>query len=192
MLTDFIIVDDVFDNPDEIVEFAKRQKYYSKEEHKYGEKSYFAGLRSDALNEIDEELYHNINNQIFTKCIEKHYPKEFNKIVYGFGFQTSTFFHILYENDQLTPKWWHKDSNCIWAGVIYLNKNPSPNSGTLVNRNNKEIVVENSYNKLVIYSPTYEHTSQGGFGTNIDDGRLTLTFFVNAFQFKIKSVEDEE
>jgi hypothetical protein len=43
-----------------------------------------------------------------------------------------------------------------------------------------------------MYSPTFDHASEGGFGTNNDDGRLTITFFVNAFQFKLKSVINEK
>jgi hypothetical protein len=192
MLIDFIEVKNVFDNPDEIVEFAKRQEYLLKEHHNSLQKTFYSGLRTRALSVIDEQMYHYINNQIFTKCIEQLYPDTANKILYGFAFETSTFFHLLMEDNQFSESWIHQDPDCIWAGVIYLNKNSKPNSGTIIYRNGEKVVVDNEYNKLVLYSPTYDHASQGGFGTNPDDGRLTITFFVNAFQFRVKSVINEK
>lgn len=188
MLIDYIVVENVFGDPDRVIEFAKRQEYFNKENHISGEHSHFAGLRTNSIAEIDPVMYHYINNEIFNKCTNQIYPESSNKVTFGFGFQTSTFFHILTKNDRMKPEWWHKDKDCIWAGVVYLNRNPEPNSGTNLLMNNNNIAVKNEFNKLVMYSPTYEHTSQGGFGNGIDDGRLTLTFFVNAFQFKIKTV----
>jgi hypothetical protein len=188
MLIDFIEINNVFDNPDEIVEIAKQQQYFTRENHSDSKNSFYVGLRSNSLDVIDQNLYHKINNEIFTKCTEKLYDDSCNKITYGFGFQTSSYFHILTQNEQPNSKWRHKDPDCIWAGVIYLNKNPRPNSGTVIERNGKDVIVDNEYNKLVMYAPTHEHTSQGGFGEDINDCRLTLTFFINAFQFKIKSI----
>lgn len=192
MLIDFIEVKNVFDNPDEIIEFARHQEYLTKENHDTLQKTFYSGLRTRALSVINEQMYHHINNQIFTKCIEQLYPDTSNKILYGFAFETSTFFHLLTEDNQFEESWTHQDPDCIWAGVIYLNKNPKPNSGTIVYRNGEKVVVDNEFNKLVLYSPTYDHASQSGFGTNLDDGRLTITFFVNAFQFRVKSVLNEE
>lgn len=188
MLTDFIIVDNIFANPDEIIEFAKKQQFIPRELHEDSKKSFYVGLRSKSIDTLSDEMYHKINTEIFTKCTEQIYSETSNRVTYGFGFQTSPYFHILYENEQPTDKWWHKDPDCIWAGVIYLNKNPRPNTGTSVIIDGKKVDVENKFNRLVMYSPTLEHSSQGGFGTGIDDCRLTLTFFVNAFQFKIKSI----
>lgn len=192
MLIDFIEVKNVFDNPDEIIEFAKQQEYLTKEKHDTLQKTFYSGLRTKSLSVINERLYHNINSEIFTKCIEQLYPDTANKILYGFAFETSTYFHLLTEDNQFEESWIHQDPNCVWAGVIYLNRNPKPNSGTIVYRNGEKVVVNNEFNKLVLYSPTYNHASQGGFGTNPDDGRLTISFFVNAFQFKLKSIINEE
>lgn len=188
MLVDYIVVENIFDNPDEIIEFAKQQEYFNKEQHGESVDSHFAGLRTASLQKLNTNLYHRINSQIFTKCTEQIYPESSNKITYGFGFETSAYFHILTKNDRMKPEWWHKDKDCIWAGVVYLNKNPEPSSGTNLILNHSGVTVKNEFNKLVMYSPTYEHASQGGFGSGIDDGRLTLTFFVNAFQFTIKAV----
>jgi hypothetical protein len=192
MLIDFIEVKNVFDNPDEIIEFAKRQEYLTKEKHDTLQKTFYSGLRTKSLSVINEPMYHSINSQIFTKCIEQLYPDSSNKILYGFAFETSTYFHLLTEDNQFEESWIHQDPNCVWAGVVYLNTNPKPNSGTIVYRNGEKVVIDNEFNKLILYSPTYDHASQGGFGTNPEDGRLTISFFVNAFQFKLKSIINEE
>lgn len=188
MFIDFIEIENVLDNPDEIVEFAKKQNYLTKEEYNSHTKTFWRGSRTKAISILDDTLAHHIDNQIFTKCINKLYSDSSNRISYSFSSKISSFFHILTEKEIYDSSWIHKDRECIWAGVIYLNKNPKPDSGTVVYRNGEKIIVDNQYNKLVMYTPTYEHASQGGFGTNIDDGRLTITFFVNDFEFKVKSV----
>lgn len=192
MLIDFIEVENVLDNPDEFITYSKQLDYYTKENNQNSIKGFYSGVRSKSLVDLNSDLYHRLNTEIFTKCANKIYPDSTNKILYGFGFETSIFFHLLTEQDKPNDTWLHQDPDCIWAGVIYLNKNPQPDSGTIVYRNGEKIIVPNQFNKLVLYSPTFDHMSQGGFGDNLDNGRLTITFFVNAFQFKIKSIINEE
>jgi hypothetical protein len=188
MLIDFIEVKNVFDNPDEIAEFAKQQQFFLKEQHDTLTETFYSGLRTKSLANINAEIYHKINNEIYTKCVEQLYPDSTNKILYGFAFETSTYFHLLTKNDKFDESWIHQDPDCIWAGVIYLNKNPESNSGTIIYKDGEKTIIDNEYNKLIMYSPTFDHASQGGFGNNLDDGRLTISFFVNAFQFRVKSM----
>mgnify|MGYP003348565657 CR=1 FL=1 len=58
--------------------------------------------------------------------------------------------------------------------------------------NGKEIIVKNEFNKLVLYKPSFYHSAQGGFGSDVNDCRLTLTLFVNALRFSAKAAFTEE
>jgi hypothetical protein len=49
MLIDFIEINNVFDNPDEIVEIAKQQQYFTRENHSDSKNSFYVGLRSNSL-----------------------------------------------------------------------------------------------------------------------------------------------
>jgi hypothetical protein len=81
--------------------------------------------------------------------------------------------------------WWHQDSGCLFAGVIYLTKNPEPESGTLLRLNDKEIVAENVFNRLVLYRSTIVHRPQKCFGDSIENCRLVIPMFFKEFCLKI-------
>lgn len=157
MTEQYFVIDNVFDDPDEISELAKQMEYYTNEDRmldgiklatdsSYFPESFWRGFRSKDL------------------MLFENGPCNFN-IIPEF---------VNYGIDQ--KYWWHKDL-CTWAGVIYLTKNPEPDSGTIIVIDDKEIVVENVYNRLVCYSNVL-HRPQRYFGTNLNNSRITMTFFL--------------
>ena len=75
----------------------------------------------------------------------------------------------------------HRDFNKGWngfhtffGGIIYLTPNPPSNSGTIVEGK----IVDNVYNRYVMYDATCLHGLQDSFGTSIEDARLVLTHFI--------------
>ena len=53
-------------------------------------------------------------------------------------------------------------------------------------KGDEEKIVENKYNRLLLYRSDLMHSSQSAFGNSIEDGRLTLTFTYNILAFDIK------
>lgn len=82
----------------------------------------------------------------------------------------------LEEGYNLETDAWHQDLGSTCAGVIYLNKNPEPNTGTLLNIDEEIVTIENKFNRLVLYDASILHRVQNTFSLD-KDPRLTLTIF---------------
>ena len=102
----------------------------------------------------------------------------------------STYFHrtpadyVNYFWDYHADKY-HKDY-IPCGGVIYLNPNPPPLSGTSIldGKNSKLINLENVYNRLVAYDGYNHHAPTGCFGDSLETDRLTIVFFIHEKIFK--------
>ena len=82
-------------------------------------------------------------------------------------------------NDFHTDRF-HRDSlSC--AGVIYLNPDPPPMTGTSIldSRNTLFTNVENVYNRLIAYDGYNIHALTGCFGNSLKTDRLTIVFFIH-------------
>lgn len=194
MLTDFVEIPNVLDNIDELVMLAKQQMFVKKEVHYHNtdRKTHYNGIRSRTLIDIDKDMYEKVMNKIFQSVCDKRFDNEVTQVRYNFAYTCSAYFHIMSEGDKFNESWLHKDDSSVLAGLIYLNPNPQPNSGTIIYKNGEKVTVKNEYNKLVMYDPTYTHAPEAGFGTDINDCRLTMVFFVGDFQFMVESKKDEE
>lgn len=185
------IVDDFYNNPDEVRAHALTKHYF-----KAGHGNY-PGLRTDPVEAVEREylrqfIQHNILGQEIT-----YFPDEANT-----AFQYTT------ENDR---SWIHHDAT-TWAGVLYLTPDAPPETGTAIFRHRESKVswwnpedesteynfteglanpmdndlwepitqVSNVYNRLVIYRGNLYHSSmKPGFGDCKENGRLFQTFFFN-------------
>ena len=191
MIRDYIIIDDVLDDPDELVFLAKMITYYSKEKEPIDG----IRLRDDHDNPeildshwrgFHSEYLHSINNGIFSKVFKNVCEKVFsdlgNQVFYRYNVKS----HLHYSPGSIeyNENWWHTDPNTIFAGVIYLNQNPEKNSGTIVKLNGQEIVFENVFNRLVLYRSNIEHRPHGCFGDNVDNCRLVLPMFFKEISLK--------
>tara|TARA_Y100000004_G_scaffold178717_1_gene221539 strand:+ start:327 stop:974 length:648 start_codon:yes stop_codon:yes gene_type:complete len=197
-----LIVDDFFENPDAIVDYANSLDYYPTT----GE---YPGERSKCLSKLDGDLYQTICSDI----LDSFYPNKKYMFVCEIQFQRIKPFH----EDKYHPRnrgWIHRDSQVHFGGIIYLDKNPEPDTGTSIYENvgiigksdecmeikkdfytgksvpddlyeaafnytNKDleetITVKNKYNRLFCFNSKQHHAAQTyGSGENV---RLTLSFF---------------
>ena len=187
MLQNIIVVENCFEDPDEIVNFAKSQRLYSREEYPNGV-PYWPGKRSLQISKLNNEMHEKIVNNVIDKCLEKTFEEslqndgyqEKNKIHYNYD--CKSFVHLMTESDINTI---HKDEESLYAGVIYLNKNPKEDCGTNFYSSNNKIfkTVKNKFNRLLIYNSYILHRPVSGFGNDIKDGRLTLVFYFKRISF---------
>ena len=177
------VVDDFYADPDAIRNYALGKDFTVS--------GNYPGLRTEPESlEQSEYLKKYIQDNIM------HTPITYWGREYNTAFQYTT---------AEDSTWVHHDET-KWAGVLYLTPNPPLGSGTTLyshaktgiyehfpsqfdfntssedagdlSRWNKEIEVENRYNRLVIYNGMiYHRSTNAGFGTGPHDGRLFQTFF---------------
>lgn len=182
MLIDYITVDNIFDDPMDLVELAKQQTYYRLEDHPIdkGSKTAWTGMRTDSLNRVSPELVRKLSGVIGSKVMKQGVAEGITN--WDYRILIDMYFHYLTSEEIYTDDWPHKDTGQLLAGVVYLSPNPTANTGTVVVKGDNKIVVPNEFNKLVLYRADYMHYPQGGYGSTVDDSRLTLTFFIKQLQ----------
>lgn len=136
------------------------------------------GYRSQRLSELNYNLFRDIFNEIFGKLLIEVKP------YFNFSYGINSHLHFLPSFAKKDDDWWHDDPDLL-SGVIYLNKNPEPNSGTMLLLNNKEVTIDNVYNRLLLYNSSIVHRPENSFGNNIDNSRLTLTFFIISMEISL-------
>ena len=114
------IVDDFFIDPDYVRDLALSSKYIESDPR-------WPGRRTDYLKSIDETLFHYVGNKLFNIFstsspdywnIKMHFQK-----IYPFSED---------KWDRRNRGWVHYDSNELFGGIIYLTKNPDPDTGTSI------------------------------------------------------------
>lgn len=183
MFKDYVVVDNFFEDPYAVVEKFQLVTYYSKEKEPIagikikpndnnsptGE---WQGFRSQFIHEIDPELFSTISFNI-------------NKTVFQteeFIWNAQTYFHLSPQTISKDSNWWHKDPFLL-AGVIYLNPNPDPETGTVLKLDNNLINIENKFNRLVFYQGGILHRPNKLFGVDFKTVRKTITIFVEKICF---------
>lgn len=197
------VLDNFYDDPDEIRKFALSQKYQFRHELKDDLPFVFPGSRTKDLSVINKPLFekvarkisalfHNLENDHFRWSITTNFQSVSED--YGQGI-------IHYDN-------------AIFAAVLYLSPDAPLESGTSLYEPNKsfdqekydaahlenhknflrgvvkmntsyhsmfdEIVrVNNIYNTLILYEGHHFHAANAFFGQGLKDSRLTQVFFVN-------------
>ena len=193
MRTNLIIVDDFYNNVDEVRKFALSQPF--------DVKGNYPGVRTGCL--INDSTRENIQ-----KIVEPHGGKivdwlESDEYTGSFQMATSrerTWVH----SDNVNNSYVH-DSPNYWGGVLYLNPDAPLEGGTSFYRSkvNKSIYnhnydhlasdvysqdmtkwdiateVKNIYNRLILFCGDQWHSSSTYFGHDNETGRLTQVFFFN-------------
>jgi hypothetical protein len=184
-----IVIDNFYENPFEIREFALNLKYEIKD--------YYPGKRS--------ESYANERHKtIFDKILEP-YGEKINAFCSNDNKDTDNgTFQYTVSNDR---SWIHSDNDLTnWAGIIYLTPNAPETSGTCfykfkdgtmnsdesrflktdderqlycrdMTKWSKVDIVGNVFNRLVLFDSRRFHASMDYFGDNIKNGRLFQVFF---------------
>lgn len=173
-ISDLVVIDEFFDDPEFIVEQALKQDYYDSASHPNQLiKINWCGKRTLPINNYDSELFNKITHKIVDKIV--HDKTKNVKI------RMDMFFHVMNDKDIFDDSWIHKDG-CFRAGVVYLCKSPVSEKGTLIVKDSEPILIENVYNRFVMYDGNFMHSSKGGFGSTINDGRLTLVIFIDELE----------
>jgi hypothetical protein len=168
LITDLLILDNFFHDPDKEREFALSIPYlHTNFPNRTNQKN-----RTDALHLNYSTKFNFYKNLIYEKL--KISDLNYFKTI-GMSFQ----FNL--EGDISEP---HFDSGWDLAGVIYLTPNAPKSSGTAFytttnDHFEKVFEVENFYNRFIIYPATLYHEGQNFFGNQLKNSRLNLVFFAN-------------
>ncbi len=202
------VVDDFFEYPDAVREFALQQEYLLDPENKW------PGKRTKSLHEINFNFFNNTVNKVFSLF----YDLEKTKILW------STNAHFQKVNSKYQEGWVHTDEN-ICTGIIYLSKSENK-CGTTIYRpidpinaniknadkkcesfsntdlilhtndfrleNNKQfrptVTVQEEYNRLVLFDGHLFHGANQFYGDEDDSTRLTLVFFIRQIHIHAENV----
>ncbi|MEY4333439.1 MAG: hypothetical protein RLZZ196_2182 [Bacteroidota bacterium] len=181
----YIVVDNFLEKPEYLISLSKQLKYHASnikgiipgiKLQGYMSDQNWIGFRSDPLVEIDKDLVNSILQKIFFGLYGSNVECTYNVEMY-LQFMPQ----IIKNVDSL----WHKDIGSIYAGIIYLNKDSNiTNSGTILNIDNENIVIENKFNRMLMYRADIKHRPENVFGTTIDNSRLSIVFFINELTVK--------
>tara|TARA_R100001015_G_C4514845_1_gene85472 strand:- start:7 stop:633 length:627 start_codon:yes stop_codon:yes gene_type:complete len=115
-----IVKDDFFSDPDFISKLSKEFDYSISNK-------IYPGVRSQCFSKVNNKLFWYIGNRIFS-LIHDNLPTYYHMKI---AFQK---IHPFVQDDKWNKKnlgWIHKD-NCVFGGVIYLDKNPDKDAGTAI------------------------------------------------------------
>jgi hypothetical protein len=192
-----LVVDDFFEDPDYIRQFALSQEYNQISQA-------YPGKRTAPLYELDEDLFQSIINRFFGLFYETNSedPYQWNATAY---FQQV--------EDKFVDGWIHRDEDALMTGIVYLNEDYQSDAGTsiyvrksgseIINSDIKEkffrgdisyeeskpaqdennaqfeevINLKNRYNRFVAFDSNRYHGANQ-FNTQSNEPRLTLIFFV--------------
>lgn len=214
------IVENFYNSPDKIRQFALDQQYTFCHERKNLEYVY-PGSRTKDLFDLDKKLY----EKTIKKLVSVFHNTEHDLMRWA----VSTNFQSVTEEygDGVI----HTDENTIFAAVLYLTPDAPLNSGTSLFRKNRhfdqaeyekalvdndkrfksgkivmdtsyhkmfdEIVrINNVYNTLILYEGRHFHAANQFFGKTLGDSRLAQVFFINKIDaqkhsvFPVKRIEE--
>jgi hypothetical protein len=197
------VINNFYDNPDEIRRFAVAQKYTFRHEESNLDYVY-PGCRTQDLHTLDSSL----QAKVLKKLISVFHIPEHDRMQWAISSSFQSVSEI-YKQGVI-----HTDNNTIFAGVLYLTPNAPLNSGTSLYRTNDtftqekykrasdqnderfkagemimdtgfhsmfdEVVrINNVYNTLILFEGDIFHAANNFFGTTLEDSRLAQVFFVN-------------
>ena len=194
-----MIVDDFFEDPNEVRKFALSLDYFKDPENRW------PGLRTKSLHEISPPFY----NKTMCRLLNIYYNTNHHQ------YSWSAIMHFQKINKKFVSGWIHSDHKELLTNIVYLNENPDKNSGTTIynakssinlnikknleerklffdnvidddeeyrKSNNEQyeesIIIKNKYNRLLSFDG---HLPHGANGTNdfSEEERLTLLIFID-------------
>tara|TARA_R110000868_G_scaffold264034_2_gene522616 strand:+ start:539 stop:1093 length:555 start_codon:yes stop_codon:yes gene_type:complete len=176
----FLTVENFFLDPHEMRKWALEQKFYKGEDHPFKDSvGNFPGWRTDFVNNIEPERWRSIVYMVLKAC-HLYFGKDHEKAHLWISFS--------YTDSSLKLPGWHSDAIFVaeefkdfkekLSGVVYLNEGANPKSGTKIKDGKKDILLENKFNKLVLYPSDIKHTLAGSFGKTKKDARLVCTLLI--------------
>lgn len=161
--------------------------------------TYWPGVRTTHVVDLDVD-YTNVVLGRISSIIQSFHPSP--------DLTIKSYFQLC--NKYNGNSWIHQDNDVDYAGILFLTPNPPENSGTILydpvdidSWNSLPIsekytlnevsqpelysslfrpstVIQNKFNRLVLYSGQEFHKSDQYFGEFPNDSRLTQIFFINA------------
>ena len=206
------IIENFYENPDAIRQFALAQEYTFCHDRLNMEYVY-PGSRTKDLFDLDSKLH----EKICKKLVSVYHNAEYDLMRWAIS---TSFQSVSAEYNQGVI---HTDHNTVFAAVLYLTPDAPLNGGTSLFKKNKtfdekkyqqalddndarfkageiamdtsyhsmfdEIVrVNNVYNTLIIYEGRHYHAANQFFGKTLKDARLAQVFFVNKIDAQKQSV----
>lgn len=170
------IIDNYFVEIEKIRNYALSNNFNKNPDKYHGWRGFRTSLLDSQLNSINELINQKILNDVCNFYqLDKdkylilsyfHYSLESTKIECVFNFESYK---------------WHVDPY-KYAGVVYLTPNAPKNCGTTLIKNSSDIgssfVVENIYNRIFFYPSNLLHAPTNLFGNDINDSRMTISFFI--------------
>ena len=196
------VINDFYDNPDEIRKYALAQKYtYC---HEMQDITYvFPGSRTKELKDLSYSLYEKVCKRLISVF---HIPE--HDVM---RWQIRTSFQIV--EAEYGSGLIHQDQNTVFAGVLYLTPNAPLDSGTslfkknstynhelydqLIKENDEHfekkvpidctyhqmfdeaVRVNNVYNTLILFEGDIHHCANNFFGNTKNNARLAQVFFIS-------------
>ena len=197
------IVDNFYEDPDEVRKLALAQTYYPASQLDNSE-GIFPGKRTHELGSIDSDFFRYSVDKLIS--VFHDYASQTVKWNISNKFQL---IDASYDSD-----WIHSDVGCMFAAIIYLTPDAPLTAGTSIYQPNSNfdnrvyeqlnhekfelyksnkyteskntinnmftetVRVNNVYNRLLVYEAEQFHGGQGFFGYNNTDSRLTQVFFI--------------
>lgn len=197
------IIENFYENPNEVRRFALSQKYKYRRDIK-GAEYVYPGCRTKDISIINRVLFENVTRKINALFHNEEHDLMRWSITTNFQSVSAEYGHGVI----------HTDHNTVFAAVLYLTPNAPLDSGTSLFKPNSsfdeekyqwclkendkrfdegklimdtsyhnmfdEIVrVNNVYNTLILYEGRHYHAANQFFGKTLKDSRLAQVFFVN-------------
>ncbi len=198
------IVDNFYEDPDQIRDFALGLKYHSPRNLDESE-GIFPGKRTSELGPSHPGFFYYSVNKLLS--VFHDYKTQ------QLSWNISNKFQLI--DSSFKSDWIHSDVGCVFAAIVYLTPNAPLDAGTSIYkknnnfrkdlyeklneekfnfyRNNGEdkrdvinsmftetVRVNNMYNRLLVYEAEQFHGGNNFFGSTDEDSRLTQIFFIKA------------
>jgi hypothetical protein len=179
-MKDYLIIDNYFSEPKELKKWAFKQKFYTKKNHPWKETlGTFPGFRTNYINHINEDKFKYLADNLLKAC-GIFYEEDFQEFKAWLSFS--------YTLDNIKLPDWHTDEFVLspefesykkkLSGVVYLNEETKKEAGTIIVNNNKQFLVENKFNRLILYPSEKVHTVAKSFGKDKKNSRFVFTILI--------------
>ena len=160
-MNDVILIDDFLDDPDSMRDLAIRYRGI------WTKRGNHPGLRSIQLSDISMEHVYILHDAIQ------------EKLDFYYGVQDSMFQYCVTADGN---SWVHQDRTNEAILIVYLSPDPPAESGTIFYKSEDgddiDFIVENKYNRAMLYNGYRFHKSNNYFGDCLKNGRLFLINFM--------------
>tara|TARA_A100001234_G_scaffold220439_1_gene233392 strand:- start:1096 stop:1677 length:582 start_codon:yes stop_codon:yes gene_type:complete len=183
-----IIIDNFLDHPHLWRLKGLTTKYYNRDNHP--DKTAingFPGLRSEDISDktVREKSFAKIQKYFIDNNIPEtpiwgqtnfrlNHSLTFEHTLFGYHYDN----HIHADNPRDNMYLDNRSVDKTYAGIIYLNPGADKTYGTNIITGESKYLVENIFNRFVIYSGTTMHTLAGSWGTNRFNARMVMTVFL--------------